>query len=87
MKYTLDYNQYNHDDEYYHEFKIVEKVQSDECFGDILGIDSEKNCLYFNDYAFSELQKRNEEYSLKDFVREHFQNPKAIQGIIRRVLE
>ena len=78
MKYTIKFEKKQ--DGSYINIPIVELVKENESIGDIVGIYKDCNCLVVDEY----IDIDDEE--IKEFIKEHFKDYRAVLGFIRRIL-
>ena len=82
-KYTLDFeSQPNQESNSpYINIRIVEKIKTNESFGDQIGLYKENNSLEFDELIDID------EKEIRDFIYDNFNQPKAVCGFIRRLIE
>lgn len=60
---------------------VVEKIETNEAFGDQIGIYKENNVLEFDECIDVDSSE------IREFIKEHFNNAKAVLGFIRRITQ
>lgn len=81
MKYTIDFDSEQQENSSCINIPVVETIESNDSYGDQIGIDRQDNTLWFDEYLDIDSE------DIQEFIKFNFKDYKAVSGFIRRHVE